>query len=26
MDYEKVLGTLKNLMNQLDEAFKKDER
>ena len=26
MDYEKVLGTLKNLMNQLDAAFKKDER
>lgn len=26
MDYEKVLGTLRNLMNQLDAAFKKDER
>ncbi len=26
MDYEKVLGTLRNLMNQLDVAFKKDER
>lgn len=26
MDYEKVLGTLRNLMNQLDTAFKKDER
>ena len=26
MDYEKVLETLKNLMNQLDAAFKKDER
>ena len=26
LDYEKVLGTLKNLMNQLDAAFKKDER
>lgn len=25
MDYEKVLGTLRNLMNQLDMAFKKDE-
>ena len=23
MDYEKVLGTLKNLMNQLDAAFKR---
>ncbi|MEI3421560.1 MAG: HrcA family transcriptional regulator [Butyricimonas faecihominis] len=23
MDYEKVLGTLQNLMNQLDGAFKK---
>ena len=26
MDYEKVLGTLKNLMKQLDAAYKKDER
>ena len=26
MDYEKVLGTLRNLMSQLDAAFKKDER
>ncbi|MCB7320112.1 heat-inducible transcriptional repressor HrcA [Lacrimispora sp. 210928-DFI.3.58] len=26
MDYEKVLDTLRNLMNQLDVAFKKDER
>ena len=26
MDYEKVLGTLRTLMNQLDTAFKKDER
>ena len=26
MDYEKVLDTLRNLMNQLDTAFKKDER
>ena len=26
MDYERVLGTLRNLMNQLDTAFKKDER
>ena len=26
MDYEKVLRTLQNLMNQLDGAFKKDER
>ena len=26
MDYEKVLGTLRNLMSQLDTAFKKDER
>ena len=26
MDYEKVLGILRNLMNQLDAAFKKDER
>lgn len=26
MDYEKVLGTLRNLMIQLDAAFKKDER
>ena len=26
MDYEKVLGTLRTLMNQLDAAFKKDER
>ena len=26
MDYELVLGTLRNLMNQLDTAFKKDER
>ena len=25
MDYEKVLGTLRNLMSQLDAAFKKDE-
>lgn len=24
MDYEKVVGTLKSLMNQLDEIFKKD--
>ena len=26
MDYEKVLRTMQNLMNQLDGAFKKDER
>ena len=26
MDYEKVLTTLKNLMTQLDETFKKEER
>ena len=26
MEYEKVLGTLRNLMIQLDAAFKKDER
>lgn len=26
MDYEKVLSTLRNLMSQLDAAFKKDER
>ena len=26
MDYEKVLRTLQDLMNQLDVAFKKDER
>lgn len=26
MDYEKVLGILRNLMNQLDIAFKSDER
>ncbi len=26
MDYEKVLATLKNLMTQLDETFKKEER
>lgn len=26
MDYEKVLRTLRNLMSQLDTAFKKDER
>lgn len=26
MDYERVLGTLRNLMGQLDAAFKKDER
>lgn len=26
MDYEKVLRTLRNLMSQLDVAFKKDER
>ena len=26
MDYEKVLGTLRNLMSQMDAAFKKDER
>ena len=26
MDYEKVLVTLRNLMSQLDAAFKKDER
>lgn len=26
MDYEKVLGTLRNLMSQLDAEFKKDER
>ena len=26
MDYEKVLGTLRNLMSQLDAAFKKDVR
>ena len=26
MDYEKVLRTMQNLMNQLDVAFKKDER
>ena len=25
MDYEKVLGTMQNLMNQLDQAFKKNE-
>ncbi len=25
MDYEKVLGTLKNLMNQLDMTFKKEK-
>ena len=26
MDYEKVLGTLKNLMKQLDATFKNEER
>ena len=26
MDYEKVLGTLKNLMKQLDAAYKNEER
>ena len=26
MDYERVLTTLKNLMTQLDETFKKEER
>ena len=26
MDYEKVVNTLRNLMSQLDAAFKKDER
>ena len=26
MDYEKVLGTLKNLMKQLDTTFKNEER
>jgi heat-inducible transcription repressor hrcA len=26
MDYEKVLTTLRNLMTQLDETFKNEER